>query len=475
MKRTFFLVLSLVLSTSIYSSTISSIEVKTSSKLKGEIHGSFTLRKPITNAVVKNFYAPLNGKTNFSLEKPMLIGPMDYRIDFISQNNLPNLKPFKASIVGRLKIKSGKIRRDDLYINDLESGIKVSCENVIEHEIVRDNNEDKLVIDLTKFENLSSCSGSDQVEFSPQSIGMRKVDDGANFFTPDEDIVLGKQFATEFEKENKAAILSESHPMTKYLQKKMELVASRSDNPSIKPRVRVINADVLNAFAVPGGYVYVYRGLLERAPSEAALMGVLGHEWAHVVARHGTRGMTSSLKLIYGSIIAYYALNIAAELSRDQLKALALQALGVTTVIGAQLAVLYKSRKNELEADRLGTQYSLLSGYHPIGLGDMFEEFKKNNDMIKLETLFSTHPSHDERIEQNHMLCSLFYPAKENYVTTTNEFLSLVGLFNDIPLPPKSVSEKVANSFVKGFESIQENEIMKRTEDFMKKTMSEKK
>ena len=115
--------------------------------------------------------------------------------------------------------------------------------------------------------------------------------------------------------------------MTVYLQRQMDKIANVADVPrtshkknnigqemNIRPKVHVVNADVLNAFALPGGNIYVFRGLLERAESIDSVMGVLGHEWAHVTARHGTKNVSRSIKMIYGSLIIYGILNIWADL-----------------------------------------------------------------------------------------------------------------------------------------------------------------
>jgi predicted Zn-dependent protease len=92
----------------------------------------------------------------------------------------------------------------------------------------------------------------------------------------------------------------------------MERIAAGSEIPNLKPRVFVINANVLNTFALPGGNVYVFRGLIDSAQSEAEVMGVLGHEWAQVTARYGTKGMSKTIGTIFYAKGAEIALRAAA-------------------------------------------------------------------------------------------------------------------------------------------------------------------
>lgn len=329
-------------------------------------------------------------------------------------------------------------------------------------KVVVDEAKRNVTLDFSHLVNLSVCDGSDVPYFSEQGIGKRDVSKGANFFKPNDDVRLGEDFVREFNKENATTIYPADHAMTRYLQRKMDAIAKNSDEPGFKPRVYVINADVINAFALPGGAVYVYRGLIERSPNEAALMGVLGHEWAHVTARHGTKNMTKALKLIYGGMFVLLASKVAADLTNDDLLKVAYTVMGYGAYVGAQLLLLKHSRDAELEADRLGSQYALQTGYSPLGIGQMFEEFKKSSsEVTSLEKLLSTHPSHDERIETNKVLSSLFYPVRSNYIVDpTQDYLLAVNELGTLPKTDKVSSEKVASAFIQKLKSTGELEIV---------------
>src|SRR5690606_37727220 len=148
------------------------------------------------------------------------------------------------------------------------------CSNILKSEV----KADALIIDLSQFKNLSNCAGKDLPEYSPYHVGKRAVEDGSNWFSMTDDERMGREYADQFIRENHSSILPIDHPATVYRQDEMGLVARMGDRRNVRPKVRVINAVVLNAFALPGGYVFVFRGLMERSPSESALMGVLGHE-----------------------------------------------------------------------------------------------------------------------------------------------------------------------------------------------------
>jgi predicted Zn-dependent protease len=214
----------------------------------------------------------------------------------------------------------------------------------------------------------------------------------------------------------------------------------------------VINADVLNAFALLGGYVFVFRGLIEKSPSEAAFLGVLDHEWAHVTARHGTRGMTRTIKTLAVAVSVALATTVWAEVTEDKVQKLVLPLIGAGTLAGAQLRLLSKGREQELEADRLGSQYALLVNYHPRGIGDMFENFKreKGGGSSTLEEYLATHPNYDTRIGRNYVLAALFYPSKADYVTNSRGYEHALAALTGELLPPAAQSAQVAKSFVAG-------------------------
>ena len=161
----------------------------------------------------------------------------------------------------------------------------------------------------------------------------------------------------------------------------------------------LLNSDTVNAFALPGGYVYLTRGLLALAENEAEMAGVLGHEIAHVTARHTAQRHTRATQ---AGLLATLGTIGAAVLGGQAAGELAQGALGV----GAQAWVASYSREQELEADRLGIRYLRAAGYDPQAMASFLQ---KLNDQSALErrlagspeaglSWFATHPRTLDRV-----------------------------------------------------------------------------
>ncbi|MDD2805859.1 MAG: M48 family metallopeptidase [Elusimicrobiales bacterium] len=153
----------------------------------------------------------------------------------------------------------------------------------------------------------------------------------------------------------------------------------------------VLDTDMVNAFAAPGGYIFVTRGILKAMSDESELAGVLGHEIGHVTARHSMKALEKQ----YG----YQALiNIASIAAGKDLSGLQQYS---DFLAGALLAGY--GRDNEFQADSLGARYAMAAGYDPRGTADFFRKLekmeggKKAND---LEKLFMSHPPTKERIKR---------------------------------------------------------------------------
>ena len=134
--------------------------------------------------------------------------------------------------------------------------------------------------------------------------------------------------------------------------------------------------------------------------------------------------------------------------------------------------LLHKGRKQELEADRLGAQYALRAGYEPIGIAKRFTTFKRLSNS-NIPTLLSTHPEHDKRIISNLIQSEFFYPKRNDYVVSTNDFESARD--DLLALAPVSIkkSEEVATAFVSGIEGITQDTVMERFEKILDKSIEE--
>ena len=175
-------------------------------------------------------------------------------------------------------------------------------------------------------------------------------------------------------------------------------LASVSDLPDLKYRFTILNDEKVNAFALPGGYVYVTRGLLALANNEAELAGVIAHEIAHITARHSAQRYSATMATNIGLNI-FGALGSAAGLP-----------VGVNQIVsfGANAAIKGYSRKQELEADKLGVRYMVMAGYSPNAMHSFFNslaahsrlEAKQNRGTKVTHNIMSTHPRTTVRILQ---------------------------------------------------------------------------
>lgn len=186
--------------------------------------------------------------------------------------------------------------------------------------------------------------------------------------------------------------------ITSYVEKIGNRLAEESHRPHLIYHFTVLDTPQINAFALPGGYIYITRGIMAYMESEAELAGVIGHEIGHVTARHGVKQHT---KGVLASVLAVFATNATNSPYADDL----VNMLSVAIIRGY-------GRKHELEADRLGAEYTARSGRDPRGMLDILETLKDQEEFeIQLAEeqnrkpnvyhgLFSTHPKNDDRLQE---------------------------------------------------------------------------
>ncbi len=159
----------------------------------------------------------------------------------------------------------------------------------------------------------------------------------------------------------------------------------------------VINEPVPNAFAIPGGYIFIYRGLIEMMTSEGELAGILSHELGHIQAHHYQRRMEQGTALNIAAIAGV----IAAALLGAQGGGAGAQALAMGTMAGAQTAQLKYSRENEEEADQLGLRYLCAAGYPAKDMVTVMQRLNQAQWMVhsSIPSYLLTHPALTERIQ----------------------------------------------------------------------------
>lgn len=248
----------------------------------------------------------------------------------------------------------------------------------------------------------------------PSQIGKRKINNGSDKFfgwlggSQEKEVAIGRQLSIEVEQQSK---LVEDPLVTEYVNRVGQNIVLHSD-AKVPFTIKVIDSDEVNAFALPGGFFYVNRGLILAADSEAELAGVMAHEIAHVTARHAMENQGK------GTFINYAAL--AGIIFGGPIASTVIQNGGG---ILAGLASLKFSRGAEIEADNLGVQYLYASGYDPQAMSTMFEKLASQNKKKPgaISKLFSTHPPSLERRDGSLQLVSRF-PERDEYVISTSEF-----------------------------------------------------
>ena len=245
--------------------------------------------------------------------------------------------------------------------------------------------------------------GKDDVD----AIGNRKVA-GWDWYSIESEIRMGKEYATQIEASLK---LVTDPTINEYINRVGQNLVRNSD-AKVPFTIKVVDSDVINAMALPGGFFYVNSGLILAADNEAELAGVMAHEIAHVAARHTTRQLTRYQFINYASLPLIFVgggIGLAAR-----------EAAG----IGIPMTFLKFSRGFEAEADYLGIQYMYKAGYDPNEFVNFFEkiqaqEKKKPGSMAKV---FTDHPQTPDRITKSQEEIATILPPKDQYIETTSEF-----------------------------------------------------
>jgi len=255
----------------------------------------------------------------------------------------------------------------------------------------------------------TSARADDKKKDDPNQIGNRDVGKCFNMFSMEKEIALGKQLAEEVKRQAKL----NNDPLLGEFVNRVGQNLVRNSDAKVPFTFLVIEDETPNAFASPGGFIFVNTGLMKIAGEEDEFAGALAHEIAHVAARHMTcqaskQTLLSILALPAGAVLGGWG----GVLAREGIRA------------GMPAAFMKLTRANEAEADYLGVQYMYAAGYDPNGAVSIFEKLEalQRSKSGALSQIFASHPVVGTRIDKTQAEIERILPSKPEYVVTTSEY-----------------------------------------------------
>jgi predicted Zn-dependent protease len=249
------------------------------------------------------------------------------------------------------------------------------------------------------------------VNEDPMLIGKRNINKGIiskMSGSTEKEVRIGRELAAEVDRQAK---FIDDPVITEYVNRVGQNIVLHSD-ARIPFTIKVIDSDEVNAFALPGGFFYVNKGLLLVADNEAEVAGVMAHEIAHVAARHAVENQTKAGLLEY--------LAIGTSIFLGGIPGMIFQNTAGLGLLGAFMKF---SRGAEEEADKLGVQYMWAAGYDPSAMATMFEKLEAKNKKKPglISRAFASHPAPPDRRAASLALAARF-PENDEYVISTSEF-----------------------------------------------------
>jgi len=245
-----------------------------------------------------------------------------------------------------------------------------------------------------------------------------------NVLSEQQEIAIGEENAPRFVEQSGGEIPDTA--IRDYVAEIGHELAALSERPDLPWEFTVLNSPIVNAFALPGGKVFITREMLSRMTDEAQLAGVLGHEVAHVTAQHGGQRMSQQMVLA-GIVIG------VSQATEDDI-------WPILAGTGTQLFGLSFSRSHESEADMLGLRYMTRAGYDPRGLVGVMRILKEASGDANPPEFLSTHPLPDTRINEIEQLIETEYGYTRdnpNFVRNADRFeRNVLQRLKNLPPPP---------------------------------------
>jgi hypothetical protein len=249
------------------------------------------------------------------------------------------------------------------------------------------------------------------------------LEPGWNMFSPQQDVEIGQQVSGDAERELPVLDNSRVDNYVNSLGQRLSTWAPGENYPYI---FKVVNEGTINAFALPGGPVYINRGVIEAADNESQLAGVIAHEVAHVALRHGTNQASKASA-------AQLPLAILGGILGSSSTEAALVQLGSNFAVNSIL--LKYSRTAESQADIMATQILFDAGYDPRAMAQFFEKIEEQQGDSGPVEFFSNHPSPDNRIERVNQEVSALGGVPRDSRTNSSEFDEVKRYLQTVPGP----------------------------------------
>jgi len=240
----------------------------------------------------------------------------------------------------------------------------------------------------------------------------KPIKPGFNLFSKEQDVALGQEAAAEIEKEVEVV---DDKQLNDYVSRIGKRLAQNSQDPSYPFTFKVVADNSINAFALPGGPIYIHTGLINAADNEAELAGVVGHEIGHVVLRHSTNQASKATMFQLPAMLA------AGLLDQKGGMLAALGQLGIS--FGLNSALMSYSRKAEHDSDIVGARMLAKTGYNPVSMASFFEKLERASGGSSTPQFFSSHPNPGNRVE--YVTEEIAGYRRGEYTTNSPEFAKM--------------------------------------------------
>jgi len=245
-----------------------------------------------------------------------------------------------------------------------------------------------------------------------------------------QEVQMGAQYAAEI---NKQLPIIQDPEINRYVNMLGDSIARLSDDRNLDWHFYVVDSREVNAFAVPGGYVYVNRGIIERADKMDQVAGVLGHEIGHVIRRHSVKLMEKE-----------QAANVGVALGCILTKVCTNPATGAAINVAGSAVFAKFSRQDEQEADESGVTFVTRAGIDPHGIPEMFQKLldERKTQPTLVDAWFATHPLEESRIADTQAMIAKIDPlVLQSLTQDTKNFHQFQDRVRALPPPPTPPSK----------------------------------